>query len=97
MNLSIIQKEDLEDLVQTSVEKTLRSFFNQRAKENSQPQTLTIRETAKFLSVTETTVRNYIQRGLIKADKIGGRIFISREKLLESLKEVKSFKYLRDD
>lgn len=97
MNLSIIQKEDLEELVQTSVEKTLRSYFNQRSKENSQPQTLTIRETAKFLSVTETTVRNYIQRGLIKADKIGGRIFISREKLLESLKEVKSFKYLRDD
>ncbi|APG59019.1 helix-turn-helix domain-containing protein [Christiangramia salexigens] len=97
MNLSIIQKEDLEELVQTSVEKTLRSYFNQRSKENSQTPTLTIRETAKFLSVTETTVRNYIQRGLIKADKIGGRIFISRVKLLESLKEVKSFKYLRDD
>jgi excisionase family DNA binding protein len=97
MNLTIIQREDLEVLVQTSVERTLRNFYYQKSKENNQPETLTIRETAKYLSVTETTVRNYIQRGFIKADKIGGRIFISREKLLEALKEVKSFKYLRDE
>ena len=34
---------------------------------------LTVQETAKRLNVTELTIRNYIKKGTIKAEKIGRR------------------------
>ncbi|MCM4162986.1 MULTISPECIES: helix-turn-helix domain-containing protein [unclassified Arenibacter] len=55
----------------------------------------TVKDVAKRLNVTELTVRNYISRGIIKADKIGRRILIDLEALEEALKEVKSLKYRR--
>lgn len=95
MKITVLQLEDFEDLVQTSVEKSLSNYFNKRSATKKKTQTLSIKETAEELNVTETTVRNYIHRGFIKAEKIGGRIFINREQLMEALKEVKSFKYKR--
>ena len=55
----------------------------------------TVKEVAERLNVTELTVRNYISRGIIKADKIGRRILIDIAALEEALKEVKSLKYRR--
>ena len=56
---------------------------------------LTVQETAKRLNVTELTVRNYIKKGTIKAEKIGRRIIINSKDLEKSLAEVRSFKYRR--
>jgi len=56
---------------------------------------LTVRETAKRLNVSELTIRNYIKKGTIKAEKIGRRIVINSKDLEKSLSEVKSFKYRR--
>lgn len=96
MEVSIIQKEELEVLVKTSVEETLYSFYSQKREKEKLSQNLSVRETANYLKVSELTVRNYIKRGLIRADKIGNRIIINRKKLEETLKEVKSLKYRRD-
>ena len=87
--------EDLEDLVQTSVENSLKNFFTKKLEKENQSQKLSVKETAILLSVSEITVRNYIKRGLLKAERIGSRIFIHRENLENSLKEVKSLKYKR--
>ena len=96
MKITVLQLEDFEAIVQTSVEKSLSNFFSKKSAEKKKSKNLSIKETAEELNVTDTTVRNYIQRGFIKAEKIGGRIFIDRNDLEESLKEVKSFKYRRD-
>lgn len=56
----------------------------------------TVKEVAETLNVTELTVRNYIIKGFIKADKIGRRVLISREELDKALNEVKSLKYRRN-
>lgn len=95
MNIIVTTKEDLEDLVRTSVEATLEDFYTRKSKAEKQTQNLSIRETAVLLNVAELTVRNYIKRGLIKAERIGNRIFINRKDLQKSLKEVKSLKYKR--
>lgn len=95
MNLIITKQEELEELVQTSVEKSLKQFYSTKREKEKLNQNLSVRETATFLNVSELTVRNYIKRGLIKADKIGNRILINRKKLEATLKEVKSLKYKR--
>ena len=38
-----------------------------------------IKEVAEMLSVTTTSVHNYIRKGLLVAQKIGGRWFVSDE------------------
>lgn len=95
MNLIIVKQEELEDLVQTSVEKTLSNFYKDKKSKENKSENLSVKETAKLLKVSDLTIRNYIKRGLIKAERIGSRILINREELMKSLKEVKSFKYKR--
>jgi len=95
MKLIITPQEELEDLVKTSVEQSLKTFYSRKSEKEEQSQNLSVRETAIHLNVSELTVRNYIKRGLVKAERIGSRIFINRKKLEESLKEVKSLKYKR--
>lgn len=56
---------------------------------------LTVKESAVRVNVSELTIRNYIKRGIIKADKIGRRILISSQELEDSLEEIKSLKYQR--
>ncbi|MCH2488577.1 MAG: helix-turn-helix domain-containing protein [Flavobacteriales bacterium] len=95
MELSVIPKEELEELVKTSVEKSLNQFYSKKREKEKLNQNLSVRDTAKYLNVSELTVRNYIKRGLIKADRIGNRILINRKRLDATLKEVKSLKYKR--
>jgi len=40
-----------------------------------------LKETAELLSVTKTSIRNYLKRGLIIGAKLGGRWYISEENL----------------
>lgn len=95
-NIVLLQRKELEELVKSSVEQSIKSYYDAKEKKKQQKQLLSVKETAKILGVTELTVRNYIKRGLIKARRIDNRIFISRKRLEESLKEVKSLKYKRD-
>ena len=57
---------------------------------------LSVKESAERINVSELTVRNYIKRGIIKADRIGRRILINSQELEDSLEEIKSLKYQRD-
>ncbi|RMB58480.1 DNA-binding protein [Dokdonia sinensis] len=95
MKLIITSKEDLEDLVQTSLNDALGQFYKNRANQKKKSKNLTVKESAALLKVSEITIRNYIKKGLISAEKIGSRIIINREKLENTLKEVKSLKYKR--
>lgn len=56
---------------------------------------LSIKEVAQELDVSELTVHNYVKKGILKAFKIGRRVFIRRTDLESALKEVKSLKYKR--
>lgn len=95
MKLILTQQEELEALVQSSVDTALNIYFNRKESQSKKSKNLSVKEAAVHLKVSEITIRNYIKKGLIKADKIGTRIIINREKLENTLKEVKSLKYKR--
>ncbi len=75
MELIVISKEDLEDLVQTSVNKVLTEFFQEKEeidqRKNQDKNFLSVKEAARLLNVSDLTVRNYIKRGYIKAERLG--------------------------
>ena len=95
MELIVISKEDLEELVQTSVNKALAEFFDRKEEKAKTKEFLSVKEAAGYLQVSELTVRNYIKRGYIKAERIGSRIRIRTIEIENALKEVKSLKYRR--
>lgn len=95
MELIVISKEDLEELVQTSVHKVLTAFFSEKEEKARSKEFITVKEAAGLLGVAELTVRNYITQGSLKAERIGRRIRIRKIDIDNALKEVKSLKYRR--
>lgn len=95
MELIVISKEDLEVIVQNSVSNALAEYFTQKEEIAKKGEFITVKDAAKHLKVAELTVRNYISKGYIKADRIGRKIRIRRSELENALKEVKSLKYRR--
>ncbi len=95
MELIVLTKNQLDSIIRSSINTALDEYIEKQIQEKSQPDFCTIKEAAEKLKVTETTIRNYIKKGLIPADKIGGRIRIKRLIMDDALKEVKSLKYRR--
>lgn len=94
--LVITTQEELTLIIDKSVSKNLDELRELiKTKVNPSKQKLTVKEVAEKLNVTELTIRNYIQKGYIHADKIGRRILIDATELEKSLSEVKSLKYKR--
>jgi excisionase family DNA binding protein len=95
MNLIITTKEELEELVKTSVKNGIKEYFLQQELKDSKDPYITVQEAAVRLKVSKLTVRNYVKRGLIKARKVGNRILIDTKSIETALSEVKSLKYKR--
>ncbi|MFL0143645.1 helix-turn-helix domain-containing protein [Tenacibaculum maritimum] len=66
-----------------------------KPKEDLSNKLYTINEAATLLRVDRQSIRNYIDKGHIKATFIGRRILIPHNELYDSLNEVKSLKYKR--
>ncbi|MEO9501908.1 helix-turn-helix domain-containing protein [Nonlabens ulvanivorans] len=95
MNLIITTEEELEDLVKTSVKFALEEYFTEQKKRRPIEKFITVQDAAVRLKVSTLTVRNYIKRGLIKANKVGNRILIEVASIDKALEEVKSLRYKR--
>ncbi|MFV8226222.1 helix-turn-helix domain-containing protein [Christiangramia aquimixticola] len=95
MELIVLTKDQLDSIIRSSITTALDEYIEKEIREKAKPDFYTIKEAAEKLKVTETTIRNYIKKGLIAAEKIGGRIRIERSNIESALKEVKSLKYRR--
>lgn len=95
MKLIITTPETLEELIKSSLDTALKDHYIKRESEKAKKKHYTIKEAASELKVSILTVRNYIARGLLKANKIGHRILISNESLENAMTEVKSLRYKR--
>lgn len=95
MELILLTKDQLDSIIRSSITTALDEYLEKQIREKIKPDFYTVKEAAVKLKVTETTIRNYIKKGLIPADKIGGRIRIRISILESTLKEVKSLKYRR--
>lgn len=49
---------------------------------------LTRKEAAQYLSISLSTLKNWTDEGLIKAYKLGGRIYYKKKELINSLEKV---------
>lgn len=93
MELIVISKTDLKNLIQNSIEESLQKYFEMKIEQEKMKTNLTVKEAADKLKVSELTIRNYIKRGTIKANKFGRRVLINNLELENTLQEVKSLKY----
>lgn len=95
MKLVITTPEMLEEIIKSTLNIAMQEFYTKKESAKAKKNHYTIKETALELKVSTLTVRNYIEKGILKANKIGRRVLISSESLEQSLNEVKSQRYKR--
>lgn len=95
MELIITTREELEELVKASTADSIKEYYLQKESKNPNSKHITVKEAAKRLRVSVPTIRNYVNRGLFKANKVGNRILIDTSSLDKVLSEVKSLRYKR--
>lgn len=95
MNIVITTPESLEEIISTSINNALDQYHKKEQDLNSKKKNYTIKEVAVELNVTILSVRNYIEKGYLKAFKIGNRVLISYESIEKAKTEIKSQKYRR--
>lgn len=95
MKLVITTPEILAEILKSTIDKSIQEFYSKKESLKARKKHYTIKETSLELKVSTLTVRNYIERGFLKAFKIGNRILITNESLENALCEVKSLQYKR--
>ena len=95
MKLIITTPETLEEIIKSSLGTAIQEFYLKKELAKERKKHYTIKETSVELKVSTLTVRNYIEKGYLKAFKIGNRILITNESLEKALNEVKSLHYRR--
>ena len=95
MKLVITTPETLEEIIKSSIDTAIEQFYLKKEAAKERRKHYTIKETSVELKVSTLTVRNYIEKGYLKAFKIGNRILITNESLERALNEVKSLQYRR--
>lgn len=95
MKLIILTQEMLEAILKSSFDSSIREYYLKKDSASARKKHYTIKETSTELKVSTLTVRNYIERGILKAFKIGNRVLITNESLEKALSEVKSQQYKR--
>jgi excisionase family DNA binding protein len=95
MKLVITTPETLEEIIKSSLDTAIQEFYLKKESARERKKHYTIKETSIELKVSTLTVRNYIEKGYLKAFKIGNRILITNESLEKALNEVKSLQYKR--
>ena len=85
----------LAEILKSTIDTSINEFYSKKESERARKKHYTIKESSSELQVSTLTVRNYIDRGLLTAFKIGNRVLITNESLESALTEVKSLKYKR--
>ncbi|TVZ13965.1 helix-turn-helix domain-containing protein [Maribacter sp. MAR_2009_72] len=78
----------------TELKLMVAKLLSQPEEDNSEKM-YSLKQASDLLGVDRQTVRNHIDRGNIKANRLGRRIFIEHKELYDSMNEIKSIKYKR--
>jgi excisionase family DNA binding protein len=87
MELVVISKDELRQLIAEIVEYQVDSTFKQY-KEMLVPEDkmMTIQETAEFLDVSKVTLHNWKKNGKLPYLRLGKRVFFSQKEIVEAMK-----------
>ena len=76
------------------LKKVIINLIDERVKAlHKEPEYLTPKEAAKLLKVSAPTLISMMKSGRIDAIKLGGRVFVDKEKLNKSLQNHELFRY----
>lgn len=92
--LTQIHDASREDLLK-DIGKLIDEKLDNLQRLNKKPKKYSVKELAEHCGVSDLTVRNWINDGKLKAERIGRPIFISEKEFQRALSEVKSLKYKR--
>lgn len=93
--ITSINGEELDLLIQNAITNALHNWEPPQPKSPGLPEYSTRKEVAQLLKISLPTLDGYINRGLIEASRIGGRIRIKRSEIEKALTEIKSLRYQR--
>ncbi len=85
--LSPIRLNELESLIQNSVEKALKASNNNSNQTDQQEQIFTVQQAAEFLSLTVPTIYSKCSRSELPYMKKNKRLYFSRTELTDYLKQ----------
>ena len=82
--------KDLAELIDTIIKNQLEEFSKKDLKSKAE-ELMTVEEVCEFLHCTPPTLHKHKKQGLIKARRIGRRIYFLKDEILKSM-ETKNFK-----
>lgn len=85
MKTIVMQPDELQELILTSVEAALKQYVPQQPEQQNLPEYLTRKEVADYLSCSLATVDNYSREGLLQKRYICGLPRFKREEVQAAL------------
>ena len=81
----VCNKEELIEIIEKIVEKKINEKISsiQSSKLNTLPEILTVKKVSELLEVSEDTLRNWRNNGILNGKKIGTRVYYMRNDILK--------------
>lgn len=95
IQITSINQEELGDLIKNSIVEALQNWQPILPLASNLPEYSTRKEVAVLLRISLPTLDDYIKRGVIEAERIGGRIRIRSSEIENAMTKVKSLRYKR--
>ena len=83
--IQYLTPEQLENLINTGIEKSLSLFKKDLINQDNNNDLLTRKETCEFLKIDSSTLWHWTNKGKVKAYGIANRRYYKRSELLENL------------
>jgi excisionase family DNA binding protein len=90
-NFSIIQTEDLEQIISQAIQRELSNFVTQNPVDRSD-ELVTRKEAAELLGISLPTLHEYTTNGMIPAYRLGSRVRFKKSEVLDCLTKVQTKK-----
>ncbi|UKM65370.1 helix-turn-helix domain-containing protein [Flavobacteriaceae bacterium GSB9] len=88
--LQDLSVEELQELIGTSVKKSVEELQKELQSKNFKEELLTREETCRFLKIDSSTLWSWTNKGKVRAYGIGARRYYKRSELLECLTLLKN-------
>lgn len=90
LQIETVTEEEFTDKLLLGVKKMFDSFSDTSNKNTDQ--LFTREETAKFLSISLTTLWDYTRKGIVPAYRLGNKVRYKKSEVMEALKQMNNFK-----
>jgi excisionase family DNA binding protein len=88
MSLVLIELTELVEIINNAVLKALEISHSEIPPPNSNSSLINVKQVAKLLNVSESSVNTYKRLGYIPFHRIGRRVFFKEDEVLASLKKI---------